>query len=87
MLQNVTTTIAIGLAGAAILKDIAESTGNRFLHGEVVGLVPYDFRRPSIRRIREGVWDPSGPLLKPQVFGVGWTLNLGALLTRARPRT
>lgn len=84
LIQNLTTTIAIGFAGAAILKDIRESTGQRFLHGEVAGFIPYDFRRPSIRRIRERVWDPSGPLLTPQVFGVGWTVNLGALATRAR---
>ncbi|MBT8208333.1 MAG: hypothetical protein KJO18_08680 [Acidimicrobiia bacterium] len=86
MLQNLTTTVAIGFAGAAILKDIRQSTGHRLLHGEVAGLIPYDFRRPSVRRIRKRFWDPSGPLLTPQVFGVGWTVNLGAMAARVKSR-
>lgn len=86
LIQNLTTTIAVGFAGAAILKDIRESTGQRFLYGEVAGFIPYDFRFPSIRRIRRRVWDPSGPLLTPQVFGVGWTVNLGAVVARAQSK-
>lgn len=86
LLQNLATTVAVGFAGVAILKDIRESTGHRFLHGEMVGFVPYDFRKPSVQRIRQRLWDPSGPLLTPQVFGVGWTVNLGAVVARASRR-
>ena len=46
-----------------------------FLH------VPYDFRPPTIRRVRDRFWNPEDPrLFTPQVFGVGWSLNLYKLL-------
>jgi hypothetical protein len=41
-------------------------------------VVPYDFRLPTWARVRERMWAPDRPgLLSPQVFGVGWTVNLG----------
>ena len=40
--------------------------------------VPYEFRRPTLARLRDRVWNPASKhLLAPQVFGVGWTLNMG----------
>ena len=47
--------------------------------------VPYDFRFPTIGRIRERFWNPDDPrLFTPHVFGVGWSLNVYQLVERFR---
>lgn len=39
--------------------------------------VPYDFRFPTIKRVKERWWNPDDPrVFTPRVFGVGWSLNL-----------
>ncbi len=75
--------LGVVLVVAAVAKELRKPRGERQWHGELVGFVPYDFRRPTFARLRSSVWDPSSPrLLNPQAFGVGWTLNLGRLLRR-----
>ena len=46
-------------------------------HGKIFGLVPYNFRPPSLERARRTFWnaEDSG-FLVPTFFGVGWTANL-----------
>ena len=45
--------------------------------------VPYDFRFPALRRVRERWWNPEDPrIFTPHVFGVGWSLNLYQLRER-----
>lgn len=73
-----------GLVGAAVLKELRLPEEERTWHGFVAGVVPYDFRPPTLDRLRETLWDPAGPALKPRVFGVGWSLNLGRLVADAR---
>ena len=47
------------------------------LHGNILGLVPYDVRPPSLARLRERLWNPRDKrFLVPTFFGVGWTTNL-----------
>jgi hypothetical protein len=51
--------------------------------GELFGTIPYDFERPSLRKLRETVWNPaSDRITVPQAFGIGWTFNLAALRRR-----
>ncbi len=39
--------------------------------------VPFEFRVPTPHRIRQRLWNPDDEsVVTPQVFGVGWTLNL-----------
>ena len=39
--------------------------------------VPYDFRFPTIQRVKERWWNPDDSrVFTPHVFGVGWSLNL-----------
>ena len=53
----------------------------------MLGFVPYDFRVPTLARLRERMWDPqSAHLVNPRAFGVGWTLNVGRLVELARHR-
>ena len=43
--------------------------------GELFG-VPYNFERPSIRRLLSSYWQPGEGMLVKKPFGVGYTLNL-----------
>lgn len=50
--------------------------------------VPYDLRRPTIRRFRERWWNSHDPrVIVPKPFGWGWDVNLGALPGRLRNLT
>ena len=47
------------------------------LYGNILGLVPYDVRPPSLARLRERFWNQQDErFLGPTFFGVGWTVNL-----------
>jgi hypothetical protein len=78
--------VGIALAGAAVLKELRKPRADRQWHGTVAGFLPYDFRRPTLERVRASLWNPDSPrLFTPQVFGVGWTVNLGRLFRGLRP--
>ena len=70
------TIFALGVA--AVVKELRTPRNQRTWHGLVAGFVPYDFRPPTLERIREKMWNEAGPLVNGPVFGVGWTVNLGA---------
>jgi hypothetical protein len=43
--------------------------------GELFG-IPYNFERPSVRRMLSAYWNPGEGMLVEKPFGVGYTLNL-----------
>jgi hypothetical protein len=43
--------------------------------GELFG-VPYNFERPSIKRLLSSYWRPGEGMLVEKPFGIGYTLNL-----------
>jgi hypothetical protein len=43
--------------------------------GSVFG-IPYNFERPSFRRMISSYWQPGEGMLVEKPFGVGYTLNL-----------
>ncbi|WP_313693458.1 DUF5808 domain-containing protein [Halorarum halobium] len=43
--------------------------------GDLFG-VPYNFERPSIRRLLSSYWQPGEGMLVEKPFGIGYTLNL-----------
>lgn len=43
--------------------------------GEIFG-VPYNFERPSVRRLLSSYWKPGNGMLVEKPFGIGYTLNL-----------
>jgi|GEM_PF-530474 len=52
------------------------------LVGRVLGL-PYDWRVPTASRVARRWWDPLNPqIVVARVFGIGWTVNYGALAVR-----
>ena len=73
-----------GLAAAAVLQELRKPAAERTWHGTVAGVVPYDFRVPTLARVQASLWDPEGSLVKPQPFGVGWTLNPGRIAALLR---
>ncbi len=47
--------------------------------------IPYDWRRPTLARIKNRIWNPDDPrVLVPKAFGWGWTVNFNALLRKMR---
>lgn len=79
--------VGIGLVVAAVAKELRTPPEERTWHGVVAGFIPYDFRWPTIARLRERVWAPEDEhLITPQVFGVGWTLNAGRVVSLIRQR-
>jgi hypothetical protein len=63
----------------AILQELRKPPDERTWHGKVAAFVPYDFRMPTIGRVKDTFWNPEGPIISGKVFGVGWAPNLGAL--------
>ena len=77
--------IGLLLLGAAVVRELRLPPEQRTWHGALFGRIPYDLRVPSIERIRHTLWDPANPrILVPTAFGVGWTLNAGALVALVR---
>jgi uncharacterized membrane protein len=50
--------------------------------GKFLG-VPYDWRRPTVARVKKRWWNPNDPrLFTPKVLGWGYDVNLARLLKR-----
>ena len=43
--------------------------------GEIFG-IPYNFERPSMKRLLSSYWQPGKSMLVEKPFGIGYTLNL-----------
>ncbi|PSQ59126.1 MAG: hypothetical protein BRD23_05255 [Halobacteriales archaeon SW_9_67_25] len=43
--------------------------------GEIFG-IPYNFEKPSFRRLVSSYWQPEEGMLVRKPFGIGYTLNL-----------
>jgi hypothetical protein len=79
--------VSAALLVAAIGKELSKPASERTWTGKVASFVPYDFRRPTFARALERLWAPDNPhLMTPQVFGVGWTVNFGRVMSLLRAR-
>jgi hypothetical protein len=62
---------------AAIYQELRKPPEARTWNGKVAGVVPYDFRVPTLDRLRDAYWAPdSDQLVSENVFGVGWAVNI-----------
>jgi hypothetical protein len=78
--RTVASLAAATMVAAAVVRELSRPPADRNWCGTLLG-VPYDFRAPTVERVRQRMWAPEQrQLLSPQVFGMGWTLNLGRLL-------
>jgi hypothetical protein len=62
---------------AALYQELRKPPSERTWQGKVAGIVPYDFRVPTLERIRAAYWDPdSDTIFTDKVIGVGWAVNI-----------
>ena len=72
------------IATAFTVATIVYAIKTRQSHGHFLR-VPYDFRVPTIQKFRERLWNPDDPrVLTPQVFGIGWSLNIYQMIKQLR---
>lgn len=70
-------TLAWMAFAAAIYQELRKPPEARAWNGKVAGVVPYDFRLPTLDRLREAYWDPDNDqVFSEKVFGVGWAVNI-----------
>ena len=70
---------------AAVYQELRKPPDQRTWHGKVAGVVPYDFRMPTMERLRETYWAPeSDHVFTERVFGVGWGVNIPVALRKIR---
>lgn len=62
----------------AVVQELRKPRDERTWHGEVA-FFPYDFRMPTVERVKTTYWNPDGPMFSARVFGVGWAPNFGVL--------
>lgn len=77
-LRTIWRVILAAIGVIAIIKELQKPPEERTWHGKVGDFVPYEFRIPTVERVKSTYWDPEGPFLNSKVFGVGWALNMGA---------
>ena len=69
--------VIVFLVVVAIREQLRLPPEGRTWHGRIAGRIPYDFRLPTVERIRAAYWNKHTPeILMPQAFGIGWTINL-----------
>ena len=74
-------TVIIVLVALAVRDQLRLPPEERTWHGKIGGRIPYDFRPPTLERLRAAFWNKdTSQILVPQPFGIGWTVNLYPLL-------
>lgn len=77
---------AMALTVAAIIQQLSVPPAVRTWHGTILG-IPYDFRLPTLERIREKVWNKdTSRIFMPRIFGVGWSINFYPIVQMIRER-
>ncbi len=80
MLQAAVITVAL----VAVCQELEKPKAERTWHGKV-GFIPYDFRFPTVERVKAAYWNPEEHrVFTPEVFGVGWAINFHAILENLR---
>jgi hypothetical protein len=74
---------ALAAVAGAVYTELRKPPAERTWNGKLLGVVPYDFRIPSIERLRQAYWNPRSPkLFTDRPFGVGWSVNIPTALRR-----
>ena len=68
---------------AAIWRELGKPPAERTWNGRLLGVIPYDLRVPTFRRLRDSYFNTRSPaLFTSQPVGVGWSVNIAAVLKR-----
>lgn len=74
--------VMAAVAGA-VYTELRKPPEQRTWHGKLLGVIPYDFRWPSLDTLRQAYWNPRSPkLFTPRPLGVGWAVNIPTVLRR-----
>ena len=69
---------------AAVCQELEKPKRERAWRGKI-GLVPYDFRVPTLERIRRAFWNGADDrIFTPEPLGIGWAVNVHSVLERLR---
>ena len=72
------------IATAFTVATLVYAIKTRQSHGRFLK-VPYEFRVPTVQRIRDRFWNPNDArIFTPHIFGVGWSLNVYQVVRRLR---
>ena len=83
-LANILGAAAITVTLAAVCQELEKPREERHWHGKI-GFVPYDFRIPTLERIKKTFWNQEEErVFTGTVFGVGWGINFYSLLEKLR---
>jgi hypothetical protein len=76
--------VVTGLTAAAIGQELAKPPAERTWRGKVAG-VPYNFCLEDWPEIAREYWNPeSNRIFSPHAIGLGWGVNLAAVVRRVR---
>jgi hypothetical protein len=76
------TLVILAVAGA-VYRELRLPAEQRTWHGRLLGFIPYDFRMPTPRRVRDAYFNTqSDQIFTPEPIGVGWAVNVAAVLKR-----
>jgi|TARA_B100000315_G_scaffold250639_1_gene283782 hypothetical protein len=71
----------ISLTVAAVFQELEKPKEERTWHGKIAGFIPYDFRIPTLEKLKEAYWNPyERKIITPEAFGIGWGINFYTLL-------
>ena len=72
-----------GAVAGALYTELRKPPQQRTWNGKLLGFLPYDFRLPTLERLRSAYWNPRSPkLFSDRPLGVGWAVNIPTLLRR-----
>lgn len=76
-------TLIVGAVIGAVYTELRKPPQRRTWHGKLLGVVPYDLRVPKLDDLRRAYWNPrSQAIFTERPLGVGWAVNVPALLSR-----
>ena len=83
-LREVARLASLALLVAVVVRELRLPRHQRTWHGRLLG-VPYDLRPPTWQRLRRAWWAPEDArIVTPRALGVGWSLNLGRIVSVLR---
>lgn len=83
-LLNLVEATAVTIAVAAVCQELEKPKEERHWHGKL-GIIPYDFRFPTIERLKRAYWNTeSDQIISDTVLGIGWAVNFFAILEKMR---
>jgi hypothetical protein len=75
--------LVLATVAGAVYTELRKPPEQRTWHGKLFGVVPYDFRPPSLDQLRLAYWNPrSQRIFTERPLGVGWAVNIPTLLRR-----